>query len=174
MDATERPSVAENFLAAKDRKEHKEGRQTCFSFALLSSLFVLKGYLIDNITVIRHIRRIMNISNAMTDEVILHEVGERLARIRLDRNLTQAELADQAGVSKRTVERMESGEVATQLSGLVRVCRALQLIEGFNALIPEPVPSPMSRLKMRGKLRLRATGTRASTKTSKKWTWKDK
>jgi len=28
-------------------------------------------------------------------------------------NLTQAALADQAGVSKRTVERLESGAVAT-------------------------------------------------------------
>lgn len=43
--------------------------------------------------------------------------------------------AGQAGVSKGTVERLESGRVATQLSGFVRVCRALGLIEGLDALI---------------------------------------
>jgi transcriptional regulator with XRE-family HTH domain len=109
----------------------------------------------------------------MSDGVILSELGERLARIRLERNLTQAELADQAGVSKRTVERMESGEVATQLSGLVRVGRVLQLIERFDVFIPESVPSPMAQLKMRGKMRQRATGSKASVRASAKWTWRD-
>ena len=32
----------------------------------------------------------------------------------MELNLTQANLAEQAGVSKRTVERLESGEVATR------------------------------------------------------------
>jgi transcriptional regulator with XRE-family HTH domain len=116
----------------------------------------------------------MNITNELTDRVVLRELGERLARIRLDRNLTQAELADQAGVSKRTVERMESGEVATQLSGLIRVCRALKLIERFDALIPEPIASPVAQLKLRGKMRKRASRTRTDSEPLGKWTWGDK
>ncbi len=75
-------------------------------------------------------------------------MGERLAKIRLDRNLTQAQLATQAGVSKRTVERLEAGAVATQLSGFIRVCRVLDLIERFDLLVPEPVPSPVAQLKL--------------------------
>ena len=53
----------------------------------------------------------MKITKQATDEVILGELGGRLAKIRLDRNLTQAQLATQAGVSKRTVERLEAGAV---------------------------------------------------------------
>lgn len=109
----------------------------------------------------------------LSDEGILRELGARLARTRLERNLTQAALAEQAGLSKRTVERMESGEVATHLSGFVRICRALGLLERFNALIPEPLPSPIIQLKLQGRKRQRASGKKAAAKTPKKWTWSD-
>ena len=64
----------------------------------------------------------MRISSRNTDEAILQELGQRVARSRLNRNLTQARLADEAGVSKRTVERIEAG-YSTQLSNLIRVFR---------------------------------------------------
>ena len=113
----------------------------------------------------------MKITNQLADDVILRELGERLGRARLERNLTQAALAEQAGVSKRTVERLESGEVATQLSGFLRVCRVLGLAERFDALIPEPVPSPIEQLKLQGRRRRRASGKKARTRSPKKWTW---
>jgi transcriptional regulator with XRE-family HTH domain len=84
-----------------------------------------------------------------SDEAVLGELGARLAQARLERNLTQAHLAAQAGVSKNTVQRLESGSVATQLSGFIRVCRVLDLLEWFDLLVPEPVPSPVEQLKLR-------------------------
>ena len=51
----------------------------------------------------------MKISELLTDNVILAEIGERIARRRLDLQLTQADVAEQAGVSKRTLERIEFG-----------------------------------------------------------------
>jgi transcriptional regulator with XRE-family HTH domain len=107
----------------------------------------------------------------MTDEAILQELGERISVARLERNLTQAALAEQAGVSKRTVERLESGEVATHLSGFVRVCRALGLVDRLEALVPEPVPSPIAQLKLQGKLRQRASRKQSTAAPPKKWTW---
>jgi DNA-binding XRE family transcriptional regulator len=62
-----------------------------------------------------------------------------------------------AGVSKRTVERLEVGGVAPQLSGFLRICRGLDLLERFEQLVPEPVPSPMAQLKLGGKQRRRAS-----------------
>jgi predicted transcriptional regulator len=62
-------------------------------------------------------------------------------------NLLQAAPADQASVSKRTVERLESGAVATQLSGFLRVCRVLGLVEHFENWILDAVASPMEQLK---------------------------
>jgi predicted transcriptional regulator len=94
-----------------------------------------------------------------------------MARRRLERNLTQAALAEQAGVSKRTVERLEAGEVATQLSVFVRVCRALELVDRLEAFIPEPVPSPVAQLKLQGRTRRRASGSKLAPKKPKTWTW---
>jgi transcriptional regulator with XRE-family HTH domain len=113
----------------------------------------------------------MKIGAELADGVVLRELGERLTRIRLERNLTQAALAQQAGVSKRTVERLETGEVATQLSGFLRVCRVLGLLERFDTLVPEPLPSPMEQLKLQGRKRRRASGKKAGAPPQKKWTW---
>ena len=111
----------------------------------------------------------MNISNQLADGAILRELGERLTQVRLERNLAQAELAIEAGVSKRTVERMEAGGAA-QLVNLVRVCRALGLMEGFETLIPRPVPSPVAQLRLRGKLRKRASSVKPAEPAGK-WQW---
>lgn len=117
----------------------------------------------------------MQITTQLTDDAALRELGSRLASARLERNLTQAALAEQAGVAKRTVERLESGAVATQLSGFLRVCRVLGVLERFDALIPEPTLSPMAQLKLQGRKRQRAA--RAKTTTTlmvsepKPWTW---
>ncbi|MEO8315704.1 MAG: helix-turn-helix transcriptional regulator [Pseudomonadota bacterium] len=111
----------------------------------------------------------MKISSQMADQAILHELGERLTRARLDLNLTQAVLAEQAGVAKRTIERLESGQAATQLSGFLRVCRALGLLDRFEMLVPEPAPSPMAQLKQQGHKRQRATGSKVGAPT--KWNW---
>ena len=113
----------------------------------------------------------MKITAQLTDESILKELGERLTSARLGHNLTQAALAEQAGVSKRTVERLESGAVATQLSGFLRVCRTLGLLERFESLMPEAMTSPMEQLKQQGRKRQRASGRKVASGKPKKWTW---
>jgi transcriptional regulator with XRE-family HTH domain len=101
------------------------------------------------------------------------ELGARMAKIRLELNLTQAQLAQHAGVSKRTVERLESGGVGTQLSGFIRVCRVLELLERFESLIPEPLPSPLAQLKLKGRTRKRASAPRTVNPSPEKWKWAD-
>jgi transcriptional regulator with XRE-family HTH domain len=114
----------------------------------------------------------MKITSQLVDEVILRELGARLTRVRLERNLLQADLATEAGVSKRTVERMEAGG-ATQLVNLVRVCRALGLVERFETLIPQPLPSPVAQLQLRGKERKRASSVKL-VPLAGQWQWGDK
>lgn len=115
----------------------------------------------------------MKITESLTDEALLKELGARLARARLERNLTQEALAQEAGVSKRTVERLESGAVATQLSGFLRVCRVLGFVDALERLIPETVASPMEQLKRQGAKRQRASGRKAAAAQPAKWTWGD-
>jgi transcriptional regulator with XRE-family HTH domain len=116
----------------------------------------------------------MKITKQAADEAVLTELGGRLIRVRLERNLTQARLAKEAGVSKRTVQRLETGAVATQLSGFIRVCRVLDVIERFDLLIPEPVPSPVALLKLAGRKRQRASTIKPDKSSPKKWQWGDK
>ncbi len=113
----------------------------------------------------------MKMVKQATDQAVLSELGGRLAKARLERNLTQAQLAAQAGVSKNTVQRLESGSVATQLSGFIRVCRVLDLVERFDLLVPEPVPSPVEQLKLRGRERQRASAKRKAKAPPQEWRW---
>jgi transcriptional regulator with XRE-family HTH domain len=113
----------------------------------------------------------MKIDIHLTDEALLALIGERLAARRLARNLTQQQLAQEAGLGLRTVQRLELGLAATQLSGFVRVCRVLGLIERFDLLIPEVAASPMQQLKSQGRKRQRATRERAQPAASKTWEW---
>ena len=116
----------------------------------------------------------MKLSSDSSDVAVLGELGARLARLRLDRELTQAQLAREAGVSKRTVERIESGASA-QLSSLVRVLRTLDLLSALDQLIPEPRPSPIELLRSgrRRKRAPRAPGEAGDRHRTKPWKWGD-
>lgn len=119
----------------------------------------------------------MRISNELSDEVILSELGRRLAQRRLARSLSQAALAAEAGMAKRTVERVEAGE-SVQLITLVRLCRVLDLMDGLDQWLPEMGPTPLVLLKEKkaGKGRQRASGQRnapAMKSGEKPWAWGD-
>lgn len=114
----------------------------------------------------------MRLTKALSDEAVVRELGGRLAALRLAHNLTQAALAQEAGVSKRTVERLESGEAASRLSALVRVSRVLGLFDRLETLVPAAVPGPVEQLKLAGRTRKRASKPRQPTPAkSRKWTW---
>lgn len=117
----------------------------------------------------------MKITHHTSDTAAMQELGSRLARQRLNHNLTQATLAVEAGVSVPTVQRLEQGK-SCQASSLIRILRALRLLDHLDLLVPEPAPSPIQQLRMGGKLRQRASspattaGIRESPGT---WTWGD-
>ncbi len=112
----------------------------------------------------------MKIGPDLTEDVLLAELGHRVSRVRIGKNLTQAELAERAGVSRRTIERLESGAVGAQLSIFLRVCRALGLLERLELFLPEPTPGPMALLMNEQKQRRRASGRRGKP-ADKPWTW---
>ena len=79
--------------------------------------------------------------------------------MRLQRNVTQQELATEAGVSRPTVQGIEEGR-PSQLVSVIRVLRALGIPDGLEQLVPEPGPSPIEMLEMQGEERQRAGGAR--------------
>jgi len=115
----------------------------------------------------------MIINPTQSDEQILLELGSRIAQLRIAKNLTQAALATEAGISKRTLQRLEGGEVAAQLTALIRVLRTLGLMDRLELLLPTPLASPIQQLEMKGKLRQRSRKKSSGTEDHSTWTWGD-
>lgn len=114
----------------------------------------------------------MKIEAQTSPEAVIAELGARIAHRRIELGLSQAEMAKQAGVGKRTIERIEAGE-DTQLTTLIRLLRILELTDRLDLLIPEAKATPMERLKQQKKpLRQRAT-SKQKTKAQKPWKWGD-
>lgn len=121
----------------------------------------------------------MRITSELTDPVIAQILGERIARYRIEAGLTQAALAEQAGIGKRTLERVEAGRGA-ELMTLIRVLRTLNVLDGFERLLPELPPSPIAQLELRGKQRQRVSRRHGAAERPtevrdgapiKPWTW---
>ena len=116
----------------------------------------------------------MGFSEHLTDRAVVEELGRRLAAQRIESGRTQAALAQEAGVSRATVEKLESGRTVV-LPALIRVLRVLGLLDRLDLLVPEPAPSPLDLLERRGRPRKRV---RARTRTAPPavdgpgaWTW---
>jgi transcriptional regulator with XRE-family HTH domain len=118
----------------------------------------------------------MKIENQLTDRTILQELGKRVRAQRLALNLTQSQLAEEAGVGRATVNRLERG-ACINLSCFIRILRVLGLVEALEILIPENVISPIAALKLRGRQRQRASGSRGENSADAPitpWTWNEK
>jgi transcriptional regulator with XRE-family HTH domain len=120
----------------------------------------------------------MRIASELTDVAVLHEIGDRLERRRIDAGLTQAQLAEEAGISKRTVERLEAGH-STDFVMLLRVLRILNLLEALDQSIPDLPQSPLMLLKGRGRTRKRVGHSRrsqdgtATPNPAPRWKWRE-
>ena len=115
---------------------------------------------------------IMKFETFSSDDAILLELGQRLAQRRIDLGITQAELAERGGISKRTVERAEAGG-STQMASMIRIFRILGLLEGLDQMIPEAGPRPLDLLKLKGKKRRRASSKQRKPSAERDWTWGD-
>lgn len=115
----------------------------------------------------------MRIDNSDTDQAVLAELGRRIARWRLERNISQDELAERAGVARITVARIEAGQ-RTNIASFLRILRSLELLEALGQLLPEPGPSPIQLLALERRGRRRASGSRqAPSAPAQPWTWGD-
>lgn len=107
-----------------------------------------------------------------SDAFILAELGRRVARLRVDAGLTQAQLAYEAGISKSTVERLEAGR-SIQLAGLIRVLRVLGLVARLDLLLPPPAPGPLALLDGDQPVRRRPPRRKKPDADAAPWRWGD-
>lgn len=104
-----------------------------------------------------------------SSEAIIEALQQRLEEIRLSRNIAQADLAEEAGVSRSTLTRLSDGKPVS-LDSFIRVMQALRLTDHLAALLPDPNVRPVDRVRLDGAERQRASGKRAQTD---EWSWGD-
>jgi len=74
----------------------------------------------------------------------LRRLGARLAEIRHQRNLSQNEVAERAGVDPQTIQRAETGRVSLSVGRLRKISTVVlgvplsTLFEGVGSPVPEP------------------------------------
>lgn len=93
---------------------------------------------------------------ALTNNRIELEIGLRIKQHRIKRNLTQLELAVKAGMSRVAISNIERGK-GVNLSSLIEILRALNLLDKLEFLFPEDEISPIELIKLKGKKRKRAS-----------------
>ena len=96
----------------------------------------------------------------MTNGEILIRLGERVQRKRLNKNISQQKLAKRAGVSRRSIYLMESGQ-AVGMNIFISILRALKSLDELDAFLPEVDLSPIELAKLKGRIRQRASGSRS-------------
>lgn len=96
-------------------------------------------------------------------------ICEQLVNIRLSRNLTQAQLAKEAGVSTKTITNLEDGK-SISFDTFIRVLKALELQNNLKTLLPDPTIRPVERIQQRGVERKRVRHThQTKAKPTLKW-----
>lgn len=104
-----------------------------------------------------------------SSDAIISALFERIEEIRLSRNISQATLAKEAGVSRSTITRLARGQ-STSVDSFVRIMQALGLADHLAALLPNPNVRPVERIRLDGTERRRASSKR---KAAGDWTWGD-
>ena len=106
-----------------------------------------------------------------TSDQIEAALCKRLESIRLSRNITQAQLAEEAGVSPRTIGRLEKGQ-GVSMDTFIRIMMALNIQQNLEALLPDPSVRPIERIGMGAGERKRARPTKYSDERPT-WSWGD-
>jgi transcriptional regulator with XRE-family HTH domain len=90
----------------------------------------------------------------VSSQELEQRLGERLRQLRLLKNISQATLAEQAGVSLNALKHLESGKGA-RVTSLIKVLRALDRSDWLETLAPVVSISPLQMLKTESRERKR-------------------
>lgn len=107
--------------------------------------------------------------DTMTPGSLCLELGARLAKIRLSRNITQDALAREAGIGLRTLRRLEAGH-SCALDSFLRIVITLGLTDHLLSTIPAQDIRPIERISARRSERKRARPARHPA-PKESWTW---
>lgn len=91
----------------------------------------------------------------LSDTAIMVQIGIFVKKTRLQQNITQAQLAEMAGLNRWTITQIEKGE-AVSLTSLIPILRALDVLYVFNHFEAQEELSPLAYAKLKKKKKERA------------------
>lgn len=84
-------------------------------------------------------RDIMN--NKKDYQEYIKELGQKIKTYRIMKEMSQQDLEDKTGVSKRSISRLEQGE-SVQVDNLFKILLALELGDNIELLVPDQTKRP--------------------------------
>lgn len=104
-------------------------------------------------------------------DTIYREMGKRIQQYRIASEMTQAQLAEKCGISKRSIERVESGE-NRNMDVFLAVLQAFNLQSNISLLVPEQELRPTDIIKQ-PKLKKRVYHSKKQAAETKTIQWGD-
>ncbi len=111
----------------------------------------------------------------LTETQLEERIGLRLKQHRLRRNLNQTELAESAGLARRTITSVENGNGCT-VNTLIRLVRALHIEHTLDELLkPLPVsPNAIRKAQMLAEPKMKyVSKPRKKPPETSEWVWGD-
>jgi len=96
---------------------------------------------------------------SLSDIEIVIEIGRRLQKKRLNKNISQQKLATLSGVSRTTISDIENGKTYNILT-LIQLLRGLESLDDIDNFIVDPGISPIELSKLKGKKKQRSSKKR--------------
>ena len=93
----------------------------------------------------------MKIQNSLTDVALLAEIGRRIARSRIMRGMTQAELATRSGISRFAISRLENGAGGVRIENFFSVLRQLDVLSRMETVLTPIDLSPIQEAEREAK-----------------------
>lgn len=104
----------------------------------------------------------------MSDKALIKQIGAFVKEHRLRQNKSQAEVAEEAGISRSTLSLLERGETVTTLT-LIQVLRVLDKLYLMDAFRVEEQISPIALAKLEKKKRQRAGKQKRANREASDW-----
>lgn len=95
----------------------------------------------------------------MSDQSLIKLIGNYIQHNRLNKNLSQDELSNAAGISRSTLSLLERGE-SVKLATLLQVLRVLDLLHIMEVFQVNEEISPLDYAKLKKKQKKRASGAK--------------
>ncbi|MDA3879360.1 MAG: helix-turn-helix domain-containing protein [Prolixibacteraceae bacterium] len=106
----------------------------------------------------------------LSDSAIVTQIGNFVKKNRLRQNITQAKLAEMAGLNRWTISQLENGE-SVNLASLIQILRALDVLYVLSQFefIDEISPLEYAKLKKKEKERARSKNSKETDQEDLGW-----